>query len=66
MRFPIKGWPEKFFPNSLMVADASRLIQLMSDGKELDAYHADSRMALPGDTVRSWKISAVHLFQESQ
>ena len=30
----IKGWPEKFFPNSLMVADASRLIQLMSDGDE--------------------------------
>ena len=30
----IKGWPEKFFPNSLMVADASRLIQYMSDGKD--------------------------------
>lgn len=30
----IKGWPEKFFPNSLMVGDASRLIQKMSDGKE--------------------------------
>ena len=30
----IKGWPEKFFPNSLMVADASRLIQLMSNGEE--------------------------------
>ena len=30
----IKGWPEKFFPNSLMVADASRLIQHMSDGKD--------------------------------
>ena len=30
----IKGWPEKFFPNSLMVADASRLIQLMSNGDE--------------------------------
>ena len=30
----IKGWPEKFFPNSLMVSDASRLIQLMSDGDE--------------------------------
>lgn len=30
----IKGWPERFFPNSLMVGDASRLIQLMSDGKD--------------------------------
>ena len=30
----IKGWPEKFFLNSLMVADASRLIQFMSDGKD--------------------------------
>lgn len=30
----IKGWPEKFFPNSLMVGDASKLIQKMSDGKE--------------------------------
>ena len=30
----IKGWPEKFFPNSLMVADASRLIQYMSDDKD--------------------------------
>lgn len=30
----IKGWPEKFFPNSLMVADASRLIQMMSNGED--------------------------------
>lgn len=30
----IKGWPERFFPNSLMVGDASRLIQLMSEGKD--------------------------------
>lgn len=30
----IKGWPEKFFPNSLMVGDASRLIQMMSEGKD--------------------------------
>ena len=30
----IKGWPEKFFPNSLMVADASRLIQMMSYGED--------------------------------
>ena len=30
----IKGWPEKYFPNSLMVGDASRLITLMSGGKD--------------------------------
>lgn len=30
----IKGWPEKFFPNSLMVGDASMLIQLMSGGED--------------------------------
>ena len=30
----IKGWPKKYFPNSLMVGDASRLIQLKSNGKD--------------------------------
>ena len=30
----IKGWPERFFPNALMVGDASRLIQMNSGGKE--------------------------------
>lgn len=30
----IKGWPEKYFPNSLMAGDASRLITLMSGGKD--------------------------------
>jgi hypothetical protein len=30
----IKGWPEKYFPNSLMVGDASRLITLMSGGAD--------------------------------
>ena len=30
----IKGWPERFFPNSLMVGDASRLITLMSQGED--------------------------------
>ena len=34
----IKGWPEKFFPNSLMVADASRLIQMMSNGGDYDTW----------------------------
>lgn len=35
----IKGWPEKFFPNSLMVADASRLIQMMSNGKDYVTFN---------------------------
>ncbi len=30
----IKGWPERFFTNALMVGDASRLIQMNSGGKE--------------------------------
>ena len=35
----IKGWPEKFFPNSLMVADASRLIQMMSNGEDYVTFN---------------------------
>lgn len=34
----IKGWPEKFFPNSLMVGDASMLIQLMSGGEDYVSF----------------------------
>lgn len=34
----IKGWPEKFFPNSLMVGDASMLIQLMSGGDDYVSF----------------------------
>ena len=30
----IKGWPERFFPNALMVGDADRLIEINSDGRE--------------------------------
>ena len=30
----IKGWPERFFPNALMVGDAGRLIEINSDGRE--------------------------------
>ena len=37
--FDIKGWPEKFFPNSLMVADASRLIQMMSNGGDYVTFN---------------------------
>ena len=42
----IKGWPEKFFPNSLMVDDASRLIQKMSDGKEYVTFDVIPSMKL--------------------
>ena len=34
----IKGWPEKFFPNSLMVGDASMLIQLMSGAEDYVSF----------------------------
>lgn len=42
----IKGWPEKFFPNSLMVGDASRLIQKISDGKEYVTFDVIPSMKL--------------------
>lgn len=47
----IKGWPEKFFPNSLMVGDASKLIQKMSDGKEyvtFDVIPTKNEIGEPG------------------
>lgn len=55
----IKGWPERFFPNALMVGDAGRLIEINSDGRE---YVTFEDMALPGYLVRAGKISCIHLF----
>ena len=58
----IKGWPEKFFPNSLMVGDASRLIQKMSDGKEyvtFDVIPTKNEIDEPGLVKLSLESSSI-------
>lgn len=58
----IKGWPEKFFPNSLMVGDASRLIQKMSDGKEyvtFDVIPTKNEIGEPGLVKLSLESSSI-------
>ena len=46
----IKGWPERFFPNALMVGDASRLIQLNSNGKDYVTFEVvPSRKKMSGE-----------------
>ena len=58
----IKGWPEKFFPNSLMVGDASKLIQKMSDGKEyvtFDVIPTKNEIDEPGLVKLSLESSSI-------
>lgn len=58
----IKGWPEKFFPNSLMVGDASKLIQKMSDGKEyvtFDVIPTKNEIDDPGLVKLSLESSSI-------
>ena len=58
----IKGWPEKFFPNSLMVGDASRLIKKMSDGKEyviFDVIPTKNEIYEPGLVKLSLESSSI-------
>ena len=57
----IKGWPEKFFPNSLMVADASRLIQLMSDGDEYVTFD----VAPSGKQIKEEGLIKLSLYKSS-
>ena len=48
----IKGWPERFFPNALMVGDASRLIQLNSNGKDYVTFEViPSRKKMNGENL---------------
>ena len=55
----IKGWPERFFPNALMVGDASRLIQMNSDGKEYVTFEVvPSRKKRMGNLIELTRTSS--------
>ena len=55
----IKGWPERFFQNALMVGDASRLIQMNSDGKEYVTFEVvPSRKKRMGNLIELTRTSS--------
>lgn len=56
----IKGWPERFFPNALMVGDASRLIQMNSGGKEYVTFKVipSTKKRSGGDLIELTRISS--------